>query len=792
MQSKSLLFFLFLFQACFRDYSTAIPETEPSLFREWVDTRSGTGGFWWASGHTSPAAQVPMGLVRVGPDTATFSKITSSSGYHYNDLELLGFSHTRLSGTGAYEGGLLRVKPLVDVLDFEKARSKKLFFSHSRETANPGFYSVHLKNVPVEVELTAGYRSAFHKYRLTQKGALVLWIDLNSHIWGQGDSNQITVSVVDSQTLTIAQRHQDAFSARVTDGLPFYSYLNFSEVPQEIKIWNSLGESKNIEEITFPSDDPLWLSVAFETFEGDYEIFLRMGLSTVDAQGAQQNFISEVNGKNFETILSEAQQNWETILSTVQVTSSDNIQKKMLYENLYRSFVMPTCYSDVDGRYRNMNGEIQNINPAISPGGAGCFWGDLSLWDTFRTQNALITLLKPQTQTTIVASLLESYSRSGRLPRWTLGAHHVDSMIGFPSVMVISETLQKGISSFDLGLGSDAILKSLEFTSGQAVKGRECLEEYLNVGYCTTNNQQSVSINLEYIYSFYSGALFFDYLADNFSSLGASLGSAVTVETLNEHKNSFKEKSLGGLKLWSEQDVAFVPKNSEGTVIENLSLTDTDYLGLYESSRHLREGSLSQWRWYPAILGEDYFKLFGSENNFTATLDTFMSQAAQASGAVFPGSGFWQGNEPNILAPFLFSLQAHPEKTAEWSRWVLDTKYKMGAQALDGDDDAGTLSSYFVLSSMGFFPLAGSSLYIVGTPRFEEMRISINDAQASLIVRAPGVSSTKKYVQSVAINGEKLENPYFEHSLIKNGGEIVFELMDTPQAWGNIWPGYSL
>jgi predicted alpha-1,2-mannosidase len=761
---------------CFYDQAKKIPATEPTLAREWVDTRSGTGGFWWASGHTSPAAQFPLGWVRIGPDTSTFSKIMSSSGYSYNDLELAGFSHLRYSGTGAYEGGVYRVKPVTGASSFQEAKKKKLFLNHRKEIASPGFYSAELDNIKVLAEFAPTKRGAIHRYTIRQSRNFKILVNLSSHLWGSGRVSEISVGEQSATEFVVSSKHNDAFSSRITGGLPLYGVFGLSKNPEKVLIHGSDFSDQQISAVGFPSSDPdLWLEFDFGNVSAGEVIELRVALSSVDQMGAQANFTAEIQSSDFDTVKSAAENAWEAVLGRITLTTQNSTEKKKFYENLYRSYVMPSVFSDSDGRYRNSLGNVDTFT--------GEFYGDLSLWDTFRTQTGLFCLLDPALQAKVANSILDVFQKTLRLPRWTVTSFHADSMIGFPSVMVLSETLLNNVTGVDAANVFGSVRDSLRVDSAGGLTGRECLKEFQELGYCSADTLQSVSLTHEYSYAYASAKL----LVEKIIAERVALAPALSESDLVEWKENYSRWMQGSLKLWSQEYQSFVPKFSDGRALEPISLTDTDYLKLFASSEHVREGSLRQWMWYPAILGGRFFDLFGSQEKFVESLDNFFALAPDSLGALYPGSGFWQGNEPNMLAPFLYSLWGRPDLTGERARWVRQEKYSIGARALDGDDDAGTLSAYYVLSAMGIFPLAGTHLWIVGSPQFDFMRIQIRDSSAELRIYADGVESGQRHVQSVTLNGQSLPNPYFNFSMIESGGEIRFQMGDSGVAWGERW-----
>lgn len=780
---------LIFVSACWVDVSKqkGMVEAEPPSRKiDWVDTRDASGGLWWASGHTSPAVSRPWGWARLGPDTAQLGKITSSSGYHFTDSELLGFSHTRFSGTGAYEGGALRVRPLVGTYDFNKARKKKFFFSHKDEIAGPGKYSVKLKNIPVNVELTATKFAGLHRYTLREGGNFSLWLRLDSHLWGKGQVWGVNAQKLGANIFQASLILKDAFSSRIEGGLPHYFYGRLEPDPVEMRIWQKPGDV-----LLDLSEEPLiqsnevqanetWLELAWGELPQGQQVELQVGMSQLDFAGAVNNLNAEVGVTSFDDLEEAAEMEWEALLGRIDVETDSRLNKKKFYSNLYRSFLMPTCQTEADGRYKDFAGAIQNQ-------GSTCFFSDLSLWDTFRSLHPLYQLIAPSTQREVDNSLIEISQKTGRLPRWTHAHAHVDSMMGFPSAQVLTESFLKNPAGFDSDAAFTEILRSFgaEYLGhGQlGTKGRECMDQFHVLGFCPTPVSHAVSLTLEYSAIHQAGAIFAGELLKN----PATMAPSFSVSQLETHQKFFLNFTDGALKLWDTEKRAFVPKDSTLTPIRDISLVDSDYLKLHESSEYVREGSLNQWRFNPGHLGPKLISVWG--DSFVRDLIEFFEKSPSTTGAVFPGSYFWQGNEPSLFAPFLFSMAGRSDLSSLWARWVLENKYSIGALALDGDDDAGTLSAYFVLSSLGFFPMAGTSLYFVGSPLFESARLDMGSGR-TLSVRAPGASTGKIYVGGVSVNGTQLQGPFFDHSQIANGGEIVFEMSESPVVWGQAWGGF--
>jgi putative alpha-1,2-mannosidase len=234
------------------------------------------------------------------------------------------------------------------------------------------------------------------------------------------------------------------------------------------------------------------------------------------------------------------------------------------------------------------------------------------------------------------------------------------------------------------------------------------------------------------------------------------------------------------LSLWNKERNAFVPKDSSGKFEEDFNMNDSSYLNITKSASHFAEGSPSQWRWYVPFDGVTLSKLFDS--NFILELQNFFLNSNKVKSSAFPGPHYWHGNEPSIHTSFLFAKAGRPDLTQVWSRWVLNNRYKETSDALDGDDDGGTLSSWYVFAALGFYPVAGTTEYILGSPLFSSAKINMTQGRV-LNIRTKKSKEDDIYVCRATINGKALSNPWFDHSNIQKGGEIIFYMASKPCAW---------
>jgi predicted alpha-1,2-mannosidase len=393
---------------------------------------------------------------------------------------------------------------------------------------------------------------------------------------------------------------------------------------------------------------------------------------------------------------------------------------------------------------------------------ANPFYGNFSLWDTFRTVHPLYNLIAKKEQTDMIASLLEIAKQSGRVPRWGGQAGHSDSMLGFPGHIAISESFLKGIplneaEAFQLMTQIQKPFLNLD-------KGQECLEDYATLGFCPLEyGKGSLSYSMEYAYSDFALSL-----------MAAKLN-------LEQESQFYRQRSERVLNHWNSQERIFAPKKRSHSFAANLSPMDNSYLPLGEGGKSLFEGSLLQWRWYIPYSKELFLRTTDSQT--ISDLDAFFKNSRQSTGSMYPGGNYWHGNEPGLHSVYLFNWLGRPDLTQHWVRWLLAHKYANHPKGLDGEDDAGTLSAWYVWSALGLYPIAGTSKYFIGSPSIQNATLQLAD-QKLLKIIVQSEDPRWVYVSSVTLNGKPLNTTEIDHDDIKNGGELVFQMAAQPHSWG--------
>lgn len=729
--------------------SAAARPTAGTLGRR-VNPFIGSGGNPYVCGNTSPAVALPFAMVRLGPDTVARSgrRATNSSGYYYHDDRILGFSHTRLSGTGAWDGGNFLVLPCTESQSPAGNRRKlEVRFDHKAEIAFPGYYAVTLPESGIKAELTATRRVGVHRYTFAQEAQPRILIDATS-VLGRGKSKEGQVRVLaDASEVEGFVRTFGTFSARY-GGLKVYFVARFSQGFAAMGTWQ--GESFSRDRLTVAGDD-VGVELAFHGKGPRPIVELKLAVSYVSVQNARANLDAEVGAAGFDRVLERAVGAWEEKLGQIRVTGGTDKQQTIFYTALYHSLLMPTVFSDVNGDYLGFDGQVHRA--------AGfCYYTDMSLWDTFRTTHPLFTLIAPAEQRDMLISLTEMAKQGGYLPRWPSGNGYTNSMFGTPADIVVAEAYLKGIRGFDVEAAYQSMRKTaLEPTRNSKFSGRAGIEDYLKFHYCPFDRmRQSVARTLEYSYADHAIA-----------RLAEALGRPEETALFDAHAKYYRN-------LWNPETQYFQPRDSRGEFFADFRpqlLTYLDPTGKYTSA--YVEGSALQWRWAVPFDAQGLVSLFKSPAYFVEELEQFFTKSAPGVGAL-PNGYYWHGNQPDLYAAFLFNAAKRPDLTQKWVRWILETKYGDRENGLDGNDDGGCLSAWYVFASIGLFPTAGTDRYEIASPLWQRAEMNVGSQRLSIV--ADNFAPDHLYVQKVLLNGTPLNRHWLRHEEIARGGVLRFEM----------------
>jgi predicted alpha-1,2-mannosidase len=732
-------------------------KAQPGELGKWVNPFIGTGGIPWVCGHNFPGVSLPFGMVRLGPETASIlinKKALNTSGYYFGDNKILGFSHTRLVGTGATDGGHFLVFPATGEVT-QKVRPNGLYtsFSHEQEIAFPGYYAVKLPKLDVLAELTATQRVGMHRYTFSNAETPHILINVSNAL-GTGKCKGGEVQILpETNEVEGSVRTFGSFSGRY-GGIKVYFVARFSQPFVEYGSWkenNFLPDQKIIE------GDKIGVDLSFERKNSTHVVELKLAISFVSLKNARENLQAETGQKTFEEILTEAKTAWEEKLSLIKIDGCSENQRTIFYTALYCTFQMPTIFNDVNGEYFGFDKRVHKAEGFQ-------YFTDLSLWDTFRTVHPLYTIIAPQEQRDMLVSLVEMSKQGGWLPRWPSGNGYTNSMLGTPADIVIAESYLKGIRNFDVETAYQKMrATALSATpKGAPFSGREGGDLYLKYLYCPAEKmKEAVSRTIEFGWS--------DFAIAN---LAEALGKEEDTKLFSAHSKYYQN-------LWNPETQYFQPRFSAGNFVDEfkpLLLTYLDSDGKYTND--YVEGSALQWRWGPFYYGKGLISLFKDRQYFVNELNDFFAKSDPKKGIWNPGSFYWHGNEPDMHAAYLFNDAGRPDLTQKWVRWILENKYGIGFDGLDGNDDAGTLSAWYIFSALGFYPVAGSDKYQIGAPLFQKAEVKVGNGLLTIV--SNNYSPGNIYVQKVWLNDLLLDRSWLTHAEISSGGILIFEMGVQP------------
>ena len=705
----------------------------------WVNPFIGTGAVQSSlSGNNYPGATVPFGMVQLSPDTREAPDWAQASGYDYNDSIIYGFSHTRLSGTGASD--------FIDILLFPTISDKrKSTFTHQHEQARPGYYQVLLKDEKIQAELTASVHVGVHRYTCSDGDQLKLWLDLD-HSANKGSWNR---RIIQSQLRMVSPTVVEGY--RIITGWAklrkIYFHLEFSQPILSNQLYDGNRMYENTPVINGTELRGLF---CFDK-KWNKELICKVALSPVSIENARLNMATEVPGWDFEYIARAAETSWEKELKKIIIQGTD-LQKKIFYTALYHTMVQPNTMSDVNGEYMASD----YVTRSVAKGEV--HYSTFSLWDTFRAAHPLYTLIHTHRIPDFVKSMMRQYDYYGYLPVWQLWGQDNYCMIGNHSIPVIVDAVLKGVAGVDEEKAYEAV-----FNSSIVSHPNFPFEVWEKYGYMPENIQtQSVSITLEQAFDDWCVA-----------QLAKRLGK-------EKDYNHFMKRSAFYRNLFNSKTGFFQPKNDKGEWIEPFDPYKYGANGGYPFT----EGNAWQYFWYVPQNIPDLISLTGGNKAFVAKLDTFFTVSYQSGALNDNASGFVgqyaHGNEPSHHVAYLYACAGEPWKTQKYVAYIMNELYNDSSSGYAGNDDCGEMSAWYVFGALGFYPVNPvSGEYVIGTPMLEEAVIQL-PGRKTFTVKAPRKEGNEVYICSMKLNGEKYTKNYITHQDIMKGGILEFVMTASP------------
>ncbi len=724
-------------------------------YAAYVNPFIGTGGH----GHTFPGAVVPNSMIQPSPDTR-IDGWDACSGYYYADTLVNGFSHTHLSGTGCADFGDFLLMPTTgeqqcDPQDYTRQNLPFASgFRHATETAEPGYYSVFLDRYGVKAELTATKRAALHRYTFPASDQAGFILDLDYSVQHQMNLDMQVEVISDTEI----QGYKRSLYWAPSQQLSFYA--KFSKPFTYSLLRDTLTDQKG---------DPqprCKVLLQFATAEGE-QVFAKMGVSAVDREGARKNLEAEIPGWDFDGTRRAARAAWNEYLSKIEVEPMEENDRTIFYTALYHTAISPNLFTDVDGRYWGMDRQAHQ-GDVTRP-----VYTIFSLWDTFRALHPLLSIIDPQRNNDYVRSLLLKAREGGILPMWPVAGNYTATMVGYHSVSLMADAVTKGYADFDVNEAYRAAVRAAEYdTTGIACP--KWMVDYLvpkakyyknTLGYvpCDKDNE-AVAKALEYAY-------------DDFC---ISLLAAAAGDTEGQRKY---EEFAQAYRHYFDPSTRFMRgKDAKGQWRSPFSPTRSNH-----RNDDYCEGNAWQWTWFVPQDVEGLIELMGGKEGFTAKLDSLFTADSALEGEEVSAdiSGligqYAHGNEPSHHVTHLYNYAGQPWRTQELVDRVLKEQYRNEPDGLSGNEDCGQMSAWYILNSLGFYQVCpGKPVYSIGRPWLHKGVMHLPGGK-TFTVEVQNNSKENKYIESMTLNGQPLEEPFFRHEDIAAGGTLVLRMTDRPQ-----------
>lgn len=696
---------------------------------QWVDMRIGTGGH----GHVFMGANVPFGAVQLGP-TSIPQTWDWCSGYHVSDTTVIGFSHTHLSGTGIGDLFDVTVMPVIGEVTYARGTEDEpqsglwSYFSHADEVARPGYYRTRLLRYGIDAELTATNRVGLHRYTFPTSDEAAVVIDLeNGGCWDKATETRM-----------------EAEGDRVVTG-----YRYSTGWAKDQKIYFAAEFSKPFTSFELKGENNMYGRASFATTEGE-ELLLKVAISPVSVENAKENLAAELPGWDFEATAQAADAAWNDELGRVRIETADSSARRIFYTALYHTMIVPSTFCDVNGDYRGADGKTYNAEGAH-------IYTTFSLWDTYRAAQPLMTLIHPDRMQDIAATMVDIYKQQGKLPVWHLVGNETDCMVGNPGICALADAVLKGYVP-----NREEAYEALKASAMVPERGMDLRMQY---GYipCDLYNE-AVAFDLEYAIADWSVA-----------QVARELGK-------EEDYAYFLERSKSYRHLFDPETHFLRGRDSKGGW-----RTPFDPFSAIHRGDDYCEGNAWQYTWLVPHDVEGLIECFGSKEAFTAKLDSLFTVSSELAGAASPDiSGligqYAHGNEPSHHVLYFYTMIGQPWKTADKVREVLKTLYHDQPDGLSGNEDAGQMSAWYILSSLGMYQVEpAGGRYFFGSPLFDRAELKVRDGLLTIV--AHNNSAENRYIQSVRFNGEEYDKPCIDFESLARGGVLEFEMGSEPKVW---------
>jgi predicted alpha-1,2-mannosidase len=748
---------LILLTACHSPSYDAVEEEHGNL-TAFVNPLIGTGDATTPSsekfgGGNSSHAQVipgvgfPFGMTQWTPQTRA-SEAHCLAPYYYADTRIQGFRGTHwMSGSCTQDYGSMTIMPLSGRV-IPDVRQRASSFSHQRETARANYYQVFLDDYQVNAEVTAENHSAVLRFTWMTDSAKYIVFNPNSDE-GEGF---VEVDTARNEIRCYNPVHRIYQGLGEPAGFNGWFVIKLPGKVAGFGVWRGDSVLSGVTTVKDVKNIGAWIKLSQPAGE---PVTLKVGASFTSFAAAEENLEMEIGGHDFDSVRKEGRQIWNHVLQRVDVDGGTDQDRQKFYTALYHSMLLPRQFSDDNGTFPKFDKQYE-----VETDKTFVYYGDFSMWDTFRAEHPLLTILQPERSHDMMESLLEKGYSGGWLPIFPAWNNYTSEMIGDHAVATLADAAMKGI--IDLTDDDYELMRrnAMETPADPADyvngKGRRALTSYLKYGYIPLEDEvkdayhhrEQVSRTLEYAY-------------DDFA-----LSQVAGLVGERKDKRLFRKRSMNFKNVFDPTVKSVRGRHADGSWSKDFDRE--------KSASFISEGTPWQYTWFvPQDIG-GLIKMMGGEKEFNQQLDAFFARGQ-----------YWHGNEPGHQIPFLYNYSGQPWKTQEHVAQIRHDEYSDGPGGLSGNDDAGQISAWYVFSCMGFYPVCPSvPEYVLFTPAFDKITLNLENGNRFTVL-APGASSGKLYIQSVTLNGRKYRKNYIRHSDIVKGGVLEMKLGEKPNKnWG--------
>jgi len=691
-----------------------------------------------AAGDTPPGAAYPFGMVLWSPDTTN-----QAGGYRYYQNTMQGFSLTHFSGRGVSCYQDFPIMPTVGPLTDSPGTNWSLYgsiFSHANEAASPGYYGVLLDAYGIRADLTVTPRTGFGVFTFPASSYATVLINAGGSANGD-DANGTGVNIIGPDQVTGA-----AMSGNCGGSFTYKIYFaaQFNLPFTDFGTWN--GDALNPAS-TSSNGSQSGAYLVFNTTSNPV-VQIKVGLSFVSVENAQQNLANENAGWDFASVRGQASSAWNARLNSIQVQGGTDDEKTVFYTALYHALIHPSVFSDSNGQYIGFDNQIHKAEGFQQ-------YHNFAGWDNYRSEIPLLAVIAPEASD-MVQSLVNDAQQdpSGGLPRWQHANSNSGGMIGDSQDAAIATVYAFGATTFDT-LGALAAMDkgaSVIDTESGGHTVREGLSDYLSLGYVSTLTDGSGARTLEYVNDDFAISQFAQALGDT----------------------QLRDRYLARAQNWRNlfNDGYIVPRHADGSFI---SFDPASESGFVESNG-------AQYVWMVPFNLRGLFDAMGGNTQAIARLDEHFTELNAGPRSVHA----FMGNEPELKAPWSYAWAGAPWRTQDVVRRCLLELYSNSPGGMPGNDDGGAMGSWVVWGAIGLFPqIPGVSGFVVGSPLFSSVTVQFANGN-TLQINAPAASDDARYVQSLRLNGQDYNSAWIPWGAVRSGGTLDFVLGTTPNTqWGS-------